>query len=318
MLVRAPFRITFAYAGPDRRWIDAWRSVNRLPDAVRVTVRDAASERVLAASTAVRLNVAAAPPRPAAPQADDAGAASLQPNPGLDDAPSRQDAAPRSANGGFVLVAVLWMVAALATLASIYSIYATSAAAGLRVGDDRLQAELSIRTGVELAAYQLLALPEPARPTHGGFAVTVGRSRVAVEYRAETARIDLNAAPKELLAGLFRAIGAGDSAAQTYAERVVGWRTKVDSTADNPEQRAYASAGLAYRPRQAPFEDTLELALVLGLPQPIVERALPLVTVFSGRARVDVAGADPMTLAALPGMTPEVLHAVLKARAKSP
>lgn len=233
-------------------------------------------------------------------------------------APSRQDVGPRSANDGFVLVAVLWMVAALATLASIYSIYATNAAASMRVGDDRLQAELSIRAGVEFAACQLLALPEPARPTHGRFAVTVGRSRVAVEYRAETARIDLNAAPKELLTGLFRAIGASDSAAQTYAERVVGWRTKVDSSADNPEQRAYASAGMTYRPRQAPFEDTLELALVLGLPQPLVERALPLVTVFSGRARVDVAGADPMILAALPGMTPDVLHTVLKARAKNP
>lgn len=81
VLVRAPFRVTFAYAGPDRRWIDAWRNVDRLPDAVRVTVRDAASERVLAASTAVRLNVAAAPPRPAPPQPDDAGAAAPQPNP---------------------------------------------------------------------------------------------------------------------------------------------------------------------------------------------------------------------------------------------
>jgi general secretion pathway protein K len=232
--------------------------------------------------------------------------------------PPPPSAAPRSANGGFVLVAVLWMVAALATLASIYSVYATNAAAGLHVSDDRLQAELSIRAGVELAACQVLGFPEPARPTHGRFAVTVGRSRVAVEYRAETARIDLNAAPKDLLVGLFRAVGARDSAAQAYAERVIGWRTRVEPNADNPEQRAYASAGLAYRPRQAPFEDTLELALVLGLPQPLVERALRLVTVFSGRARVDVVSADPMTLAALPGMTPDVLHAVLTARAKTP
>lgn len=229
-----------------------------------------------------------------------------------------QCGASRTTNGGFVLVAVLWMVAALATLASIYSIYATNAAAEARVGDDRLQAEQSIRAGVELAAYQLLAVQAPERPTHGHFAVAVGRNRVAVAYRTETARIDLNAAPKELLVGLFRAVGAGNSAAQAYAERVVGWRTKVDPNADNPEQRVYASAGLAYRPRQAPFEDTLELALVFGLPRPIVERAQPLVTVFSGRPSVDVANSDPMTLAALPGMTPDVLQAVLKAREKTP
>lgn len=82
VLARAPFRIAFAYAGPDRRWVDAWRGVDRLPNAVRITVRDAASERVLAASTAVQLNVAAAPPRTTAtPQGGDPGVASPQSNP---------------------------------------------------------------------------------------------------------------------------------------------------------------------------------------------------------------------------------------------
>ena len=42
-LVRAPFRVSFAYAGKDRVWRDSWKSQQRLPDAVRVTVRDAAN-----------------------------------------------------------------------------------------------------------------------------------------------------------------------------------------------------------------------------------------------------------------------------------
>ena len=48
---------------------------------------------------------------------------------------------------------------------------------------------------------------------------------------------------------------------------------------------------------------------------PVVERVLPFVTVFSGRPGVDVVSADPIVLSALPGMTPEILAAVLKARA---
>ena len=29
-----------AHAGPDRVWVDSWKSQKRLPDAVRITVRD--------------------------------------------------------------------------------------------------------------------------------------------------------------------------------------------------------------------------------------------------------------------------------------
>jgi general secretion pathway protein J len=57
-LIRAPFRVSFAYAGQDRVWVDTWKGQQRLPDAVRITVRDAGS-RVLAASTAIRMKVTA-------------------------------------------------------------------------------------------------------------------------------------------------------------------------------------------------------------------------------------------------------------------
>ena len=76
--------------------------------------------------------------------------------------------------------------------------------------------------------------------------------------------------------------------------------------------------GVRYPPRQAQFDDALELSLLPGLPEPIVERILPLVTVFSGRPGIDVASADPAVLSALPGMTPQSVSAVLKARANDP
>ena len=36
------------------------------------------------------------------------------------------------------------------------------------------------------------------------FSFRLGQANVAVEFRSEAARIDLNAAPKQLLVGLFR------------------------------------------------------------------------------------------------------------------
>jgi general secretion pathway protein J len=51
VLIRAPYRISFSYAGPDRVWRDTWRGGAQLPRAIRVSVRDSAGSRTLAVST---------------------------------------------------------------------------------------------------------------------------------------------------------------------------------------------------------------------------------------------------------------------------
>jgi general secretion pathway protein J len=51
VLIRAPYRISFSYAGPDRVWRDTWRGAAQLPRAIRVSVRDSATSRTLAVST---------------------------------------------------------------------------------------------------------------------------------------------------------------------------------------------------------------------------------------------------------------------------
>ncbi|WOJ90165.1 prepilin-type N-terminal cleavage/methylation domain-containing protein [Methylocapsa polymorpha] len=56
-LMRDPFRVSFAFAGRDRAWRDTWSNALQLPDAVRVTVRDGATDQILAVSTAALLHV---------------------------------------------------------------------------------------------------------------------------------------------------------------------------------------------------------------------------------------------------------------------
>jgi len=222
----------------------------------------------------------------------------------------------RPTRDGFIVVAVLWILGALAALASIYAIYVVDTAAAFGVHDDRLQAEALVSAGLELTAYQLTATPE-ARPTQGAFAFRLGRAAAAVEFRSEAARIDLNTAPKELLAGLFVALGVRSDAAEVYADRIVGWRTAAPEGQD-PEASAYLTAGLRYPPRGAPFPHVGELWLVLGLPPALVERVLPFVTVYSGLQQINVADAAPEVLAALPGMTPGQLHTILVQRQAAP
>jgi general secretion pathway protein J len=58
-LIRAPFHISFAYAGPDRVWLPSWKGREQLPEAVRISVRDTIANRVLSASTVARVRVTA-------------------------------------------------------------------------------------------------------------------------------------------------------------------------------------------------------------------------------------------------------------------
>jgi general secretion pathway protein J len=57
VLVRAPYRVSFSYAGEDRAWRSAWRDAATLPTAVRVLLRDAATAQTLAVSTAATVHV---------------------------------------------------------------------------------------------------------------------------------------------------------------------------------------------------------------------------------------------------------------------
>jgi general secretion pathway protein K len=224
----------------------------------------------------------------------------------------------KSRESGFILVVVLWILAALAALASSYLVYVDNAAFATRINDDRLRIRNAISTGIELAAYQLLAAADEGRPPQGAFTVRLAQSTINVSFLSESARIDLNAAPNALLAGLFTAVGASSSSAATFADRIVGWRKKADGAGQNTEAADYKGAGLDYRPRQGPFQNVLELPLVLGIPAYIVERVLPLVTVYSGIGQIDVRVASPEVLSALPGMTPEQLQSVLAQRAQNP
>ncbi len=58
VLIRAPYRAFFSYAGSDHVWHNTWRDADQLPITIRVSVRDA-TQRTLAVSTATVLRISA-------------------------------------------------------------------------------------------------------------------------------------------------------------------------------------------------------------------------------------------------------------------
>jgi general secretion pathway protein K len=217
---------------------------------------------------------------------------------------------------GFVLVATLWMLAALAALASAYAAYSMRTASSASMLEERLLDEAVLRSAIELCAFRQLSWPKAARPDAGAFSVAIGENRVDVIYRSENARVDLNSAPREMLAGLLAGLGASTSAASFLADRIVAWRTQLDESDRQEEAAIYARAGLAYRPPGAPFDNALEISLLPGMSPALAKQALGFVTIF-GSGKIDPFVAEPVVLAALPGMSAAVVNGLVAARVGS-
>ena len=226
--------------------------------------------------------------------------------------------AARSSEAGFIIITVLWILMALAALATIFSVYLSNSARALGATDISIERDALVSASLELTAYQLLRADEKDRPSQGSFSFRLDNADALVTFTSEAARVDLNLAPKEMLAGLFEVLGAEQTAAGDLADRVVGWRTKSKPNTANDESALYLAAGLNYTPRGAPFAHVNELSLVLGATPAVVERVLPFVTIFSKSADIDVLVAPPEVVAALPGMTPEALNDFLNQRSSLP
>src|SRR5262245_50508261 len=87
----------------------------------------------------------------------------------------RHSSSQPSAHDGFIIVAVLWILLALAALASIYSIYIRNSALAVSVMDDELQADALVSAGLQLTAYRLTVPKDTQRPTRGQFSFRLGR-----------------------------------------------------------------------------------------------------------------------------------------------
>lgn len=206
-----------------------------------------------------------------------------------------------SGQRGFVIVAVLWILLALSSLALIFAAYLSASARALALSDASLKTEALVSASLELTAYRLTVTGGKTPPPRGSFQFSMDEANVLVAFTSETARIDLNFASKEVLAGLLVGLGASRDAAKEAADRIIGWRTPPVQGRLNEEGALYDAAG--YSPRQAPFVNVNELALVVGLPTGLVDRALPFVTVFNGTPDVDPTIAAPEVIVAMPAVT---------------
>lgn len=215
---------------------------------------------------------------------------------------------------GIALIAALWVLALLAALLVGFAGTTRTETVLTRNLLDQARARHLADGAIQLAALRLREGAAAGRLRIDGapFEVNVDGFPVRVSILDEGGRIDLNAAPEELLLALFLAAGAPASEARALARNVIAWRE--EEGVDGTLARAYAARGEAGAPRGRPFAHAGELAHVLGMRPELLGRVRPLVTVLNGQDGVDPASAPAEVLASLPGLDQRTARAIVERR----
>ena len=218
---------------------------------------------------------------------------------------------------GIALIAVLWVVMLLAVIAGSLLMLTRTEIGLSRNLMQSAKARALAEGGVHLAIIGLLDPDRETRWKADGRIYKVEREDGLLEISVQdmAGLIDLNAAPPELLAGLFHAGGLEEDEAAALADRLVDWRDPDEEPRPNgAEQADYDAAGQDVRVGNRPFLTPDEIQRVPGVTMPLWARISPAVTVYSRRPGVNPATAPRLALQALPELDAAVIDALLEAR----
>jgi general secretion pathway protein K len=214
---------------------------------------------------------------------------------------------------GIALISVLWITTLLAVIAASFTSSARTESQLAHNTVENAKAEALADGAVHRAVLGLLE-PEPERAWRVDgttYRLDYGEGTVVVRIFDEDAKVDLNAAPPELLDGLLRLLGVEPEQAEILVDRIVDFRDEDDqpepSGAEDPD---YEAAGRAAGAIDRPLVSESELLGVLGMSEALYRRLRPFVTVYSGAEGIDPTRASLDVLRMVPGMTPELAEAI--------
>ena len=219
---------------------------------------------------------------------------------------------------GVALIAVLWILA-------ILTIVVTGIAAQTRT-EQRLarnllaseQAYHAAEGGIYYAIHQLSGDQGGSGQKLVLSTLRVGGALVTTEVTDERGKIDLNTAPDELIRGLIQAAGVELDEASRLTDAILDWRDG-DSLRrlHGAEDADYRLAGLNYEAKDAEFDSVDELQRVLDMQPEVFELVRGGFTIQTHAPDINPMVAAPLVLAAIPGMTEELVSEYIEAREAS-
>lgn len=191
------------------------------------------------------------------------------------------DASFAGESGGFALIAVLWMVAALSLLASGLVELARSESRTAAVASDLVKVQALGDAAINLSIVALQVDPIAQFRRHS---VMLENSLIEVEVTPATGLIDINQAPEGLLLRLLVEVGGMDEQqAIELAERILVWRTGGQGTEPEP----LLGGSDSFSPRGEAFEYPEDLLQVPGVTFDLYAKIVCCIAVLGGTSGVD-------------------------------
>jgi general secretion pathway protein K len=218
---------------------------------------------------------------------------------------------------GAALLLVLWVIVMLTGVITLFATAARTEGLQGRTLARATVARYAAEAGIDVAVLHLQGgdLQQRWLPDGRSQRFVFEGHRIELRIVDEAAKVDLNAAPPDVLGGLFIALGVDQARARALAGAIVDWRDAdnlltAEGGAEDPD---YEHAGLPYGAKDRPFDTVAELRQVLGMDAATLERARPYLTVYTGQARPTPTFAALPVLQAL-GLTPEQAELVRSQR----
>jgi type II secretory pathway component PulK len=253
-----------------------------------------------------------------------------------------------SNSNGVVLIALLWILTALAAIALSFSRESYVEVAAARNTQSLEAAYFIARSGIMVTVYELVQrrnwpgiqqteLQNEPDPLDMGIATgTFGGGTYRVDIQDETGKININTVSEKQLRALVEASGIGNPDADIIADSFLDWRDSDQTTRSNgAEDDYYQSLNPPYRARNGRFDTVEQLLQIRGVKPDYYyghpERAMDgsivyryglsrYLTVYSSssRSQVNVNFAALPVLLSIPGMNPQTAKAIYERRRTKP
>ncbi len=252
----------------------------------------------------------------------------------------------RSTERGVILIALLWILTALAVIAMSFSRESFVEVAAARNTRDGAIGYYAARAGFATTVFQLIQrrmfprvqqieLQGPVDPIDLGLVRgKTGEGAYEVEIQDESGKINLNFVTEEQLRTLMEALGIGRPDSDIMVDSILDWKD-VDNLrrANGAEDDFYQSLNPPYKAKNGRFDTVEELLLVRGVTKEYfyghVERApdgsfvrraglSKCFTVYTANNRVNVNFAPIEVLMSIPGMSPQAAQMIYERRRSKP
>jgi general secretion pathway protein K len=209
---------------------------------------------------------------------------------------------------GVALLVVVWTLALLSLLAVGLGSDARSEARLVRNLAETARARSLAEAGMTLALFELLTTPPEVEWRNGivtrDLAYDGGHVRIRIED--EGGKVDLVAAPYELVANLLDRIGLDGDERAALLDAIAQRRQAAERRKGTVDDTAGS------QPREPPFDALEALAPVQAFR--LAERLAPYATIYTHSPRIDPRTARQETLLAVPGLDPATVAELIAAR----